>query len=456
MNRWRLSQIAAWTQGRLEGADVEVAAVTTDTRKPDPQALFVALAGPHFDGHDFIRGAGVPDVAAVMVQREVAGAQPRVVVDDTLVGLRRFAHGWRGCIGACVVALTGSNGKTTVKEMLAAILSHDGDTLATRGNLNNHIGVPLTLLEVTQAHRYAVIEMGANHPGEIAALTALAQPRVALVNNAGPAHLEGFGSLAGVAAAKGEIYGGLGADGVAVINAEDRFAPYWMDLNQGREVLRFALDAEAEVRGTQQADGRLHIVTPLGEIQVDLQLPGRHNAMNALAATAAAVAAEADLEAIRAGLEAVRSVPGRLRRLSGAHGVQVLDDSYNANPGSLAAGLAVLAEAAVPRWLVIGDMAELGNTAAQAHREVGERARAAGIERLFAFGPLSAEAASAFGDGAEHHTQMNDLIEAISSAVVRAAQPPCVLVKGSRSMGMERVVQALSATAGAEEHAHAV
>ena len=443
MNRWRLSQIAAWTEGQVRGADVEVTTVTTDTRKPDPQALFVALAGPRFDGHDFIRGPGDPAVAAVMVQHEVAGDHPRVEVDDTLQGLTRFAAGWRACVGACVVALTGSNGKTTVKEMLASILSHDGETLATRGNLNNHIGVPLTLLEVTQAHRYAVIEMGANHPGEIAALTALAQPRVALVNNAGPAHLEGFGNLAGVAEAKGEIYVGLGADGVAVINAEDRFAGYWMDLNRGREILRFGLEAEAEVRGTRLADGRLRLSTPLGETLIDLQLPGRHNAMNALAAAAAAIGAGAELEAIREGLEAVRSVPGRLRRLSCGGGLEVLDDSYNANPASLLAGLAVLAETAAPRWLVLGDMAELGRAGVELHREAGEQARAAGVEHLFAYGPQSVETAAAFGAGAEHFLDMDALLAALRDALARSPRAPCVLIKGSRSMGMERVAAAL-------------
>jgi UDP-N-acetylmuramoyl-tripeptide--D-alanyl-D-alanine ligase len=443
MNRWRLSQIAAWTDGRVHGPDVEVTGVTTDTRKPDPGALFVALAGPRFDGHDFIRGPGDPAVAAVMVQHEVAGDHPRVEVDDTLQGLTRFAAGWRACVGACVVALTGSNGKTTVKEMLASILSRAGDTLATRGNLNNHIGVPLTLLEVTSAHRYAVVEMGANHPGEIAALTALAQPRVALVNNAGPAHLEGFGDLAGVAEAKGEIYGGLGADGVAVINAEDRFADYWLDLNRGREILRFALDADAEVRGTRLTDGRLRLSTPLGETLVDLQLPGRHNAMNALAAAAAAIAAEAELDAVREGLEAVSSVAGRLRRVTGSGGLEVLDDSYNANPASLSAGLAVLAESAAPRWLVLGDMAELGRAGSELHREAGEQARRLGVERLFAFGPQSMETADAFGAGAGHFLDMGELLDALRSALSQCSRAPCVLIKGSRSMGMERVVTAL-------------
>lgn len=446
MNRWRLAQIAEWSDGRLVGADVEITDVTTDTRRSNPGALFVALAGPNFDGHDFIRGPGDPAVAAVMVQHAVAEGHPRIEVDDTLVGLARFASGWRACVGACVIALTGSNGKTTVKEMLASILSNVGDTLATKGNLNNHIGVPLTLLSVTQAHHYAVVEMGANHPGEIAALTALAQPRVALVNNVGPAHLEGFGDLEGVARAKGEIYAGLGADGVAVINADDPYAGYWMDLNRGHQILRFALDSEAEVCGTRLADGRLYIQTPLGETVVDSALPGRHNAMNALAATAAAIGAEADLEAVRVGLEAVRSVPGRLRRLSGLGGIELLDDSYNANPSSLAAGMAVLAETNAPRWLVLGDMAELGSAAITSHREAGARAREMGVERLFAFGPLSAETVAAFGAGGKHYDDMDELIGGLQIALAHAERAPCVLVKGSRSMGMERVVEALTAS----------
>ncbi len=445
MSRWRLSQIAAWCDGRLAGPDIEVDGVSIDTRKPAQGSLFVALAGPRFDGHDFILGPGEPEAAAVMVQRPVNGDFPRIDVKDTLKSLARFAAGWRGELGACVIALTGSNGKTTVKEMLSSILSRNGDTLVTRGNLNNHIGVPLTLLEVTQAHRYAVIEMGANHAGEIAALTALAQPRVALITNAGPAHLEGFGSLEGVACAKGEIYASLGADGVAVINGDDRFAPYWLKLNQGREILRFGIDTkEAEIRGRITDDGRLHICTPSGEVAARLTLPGKHNRMNALAAAAAAFAAGAELDTIRAGLESMRSIPGRLRRLGGIHGMTLLDDCYNANPGSLEAGLRVLGEMPAPRWLVFADMAELGQEATKMHAEIGSQARELGVDRVFAIGSLSTHTVKEFGEGGMHFPSIEDMIETIAGAARQSSRAPSLLIKGSRAMRLERVVQAFA------------
>ncbi|WP_231940858.1 UDP-N-acetylmuramoyl-tripeptide--D-alanyl-D-alanine ligase [Acidihalobacter aeolianus] len=452
MNRWQLSRVAEWAQGRLIGKDTTVTGVGIDSRTLSAGALFVALDGERFDGHDFIR-PGLP-AAACMVAREVDDPRPQVLVEDTLRGLSRFAAAWRESLQACVVALTGSNGKTTVKEMLASILSCAGPTQATRGNLNNHIGVPLSLLTVEPDHRYAVIEMGANHAGEIAALTAIARPQVALINNAGPAHLEGFGDLPGVARAKGEIYGGLVPDGIAVINADDDFAEYWVGLNRDRRVLTFGMRQAADVRGSY-ANGRLHARTPLGEFEVNLPLTGYHNAMNALAATAAALAAGVELDAIREGLARVRGVGGRLRELEGRGGVTILDDTYNANPASLDAGLEVLASRAGVRWLVLGDMAELGSSGPALHRAAGERARARGIERLFGVGALSREATDAFGRGAEHCADIETLAETVTRAAGAAGRPLTILVKGSRSMALERLVGRL-ALHPVEGGAHAV
>lgn len=440
MNQWRLSQIAAWSQGRLDGEDANVVGVGTDSRALPAGALFVALRGERFDGHDYI-GPDLP-AAAVMVSHPVRDDRPQVIVDDTLAGLGRFASTWREHLPTRVVGLTGSNGKTTVKEMLASILTQAGPTQSTRGNFNNHIGVPLSLLTVEPSHHYAVIEMGANHAGEIAALTAMARPHVALVNNAGPAHLEGFGDLAGVARAKGEIYGGLAPDGVAVINADDAFAEDWLALNCTRRVLRFGIEQPAEVRGHYHG-GHLQVVTPLGEFELDLPLPGYHNAMNALAATAAALGAGADLGAVRAGLANVRPVAGRLRQLQGSEGIMILDDTYNANPGSLSAGLDVLGEQPGTHWLVLGDMAELGETALALHRAAGERARAGGVERLFTLGRLSHEAAEAFGAGAIHCPNLDALANAVGRSADTAARPLTILIKGSRSMGLERLLARL-------------
>lgn len=445
MNSWQLSQVAAWAGGRLEGEDVVIHGVSTDSRALSGDILFVALQGERFDGHAFI----CPDLpaAAVMVSQDVSGDHPKVVVDDTLLGLARFAAAWREQIAAQVIGLTGSNGKTTVKEMLASILAKVGPTLATRGNLNNHIGVPLTLLAIEPENRFAVVEMGANHPGEIAALTEMARPSVALVNNAGPAHLEGFGSMAGVARAKGEIYGGLQPQGIAVINADDAFADDWLALNRRHQVLRFGIKMPAEVQGSYH-DGCLAVTTPQGGFEVMLPLPGYHNAMNALAATAAAYAVGADLASIRMGLATLQPVPGRLRRIEGLGGILILDDTYNANLGSLKAGLEVLAKQAGIHWLILGDMAELGEAGPAMHREAGEFARTGGVERLFTLGQLSSEATKAFGAGSSHYTDLDTLADSVRDAAQQAPRPLTILVKGSRSMGLERLVKRIQAMEG--------
>jgi len=443
MSMMSLAEAARLLQGELRGIDAQIAAVSTDSRNLRPGGLFVALVGPRFDGHDFVAAAWRQGACAALVSRPVAAALPQIQVADTRLALGRLGAAWRARFGGWVIALTGSNGKTTVKEMLAAILSCRGRVLATQGNLNNDIGVPLTLLRLTADYAYAVIEMGANHAGEIAYLTQLARPDVALVNNAGPAHLEGFGDLNGVARAKGEIYQGLGPRGIAVINGDDPYADYWTGLVSGREVYDFGLDQPARVAGRALDADCNRFRLQAAEQYVDIQLPllGRHNLRNALAAAATGLAVGIDLEAIRQGLETMAGVAGRLQPLSGLNGCQLINDTYNANPASLAAALAALAGVAGPKWLVLGDMAELGPGTAALHKQAGHQVRAAGFQRLYGLGSYSRYAVEAFGSGGRHFETVETLIAALREAVVQ--ERPTVLIKGSRSMRMERVIQAL-------------
>ena len=440
-----LAEAAVLLQARYAGPDDRwFTGVSTDTRTLAAENLFFALTGPRFDGHDHLAEAQARGAAGAAVSRAVDCALPLLQVEDTRRALGDLARQWRDRFAIPVVGITGSNGKTTVKEMLAAILAGQGPVLATQGNLNNDIGVPLTLARLGSEHRSAVIEMGANHAGEIAYLAQLARPTVAVVTNAGPAHLEGFGSLEGVARAKGELFAGLDASAVAVINADDRFAPLWRELAQDRAVLSFGLDAPADVTARyapSSAGTQLQLETPQGAIALCLPLPGRHNARNALGAAAAALAAGADLAQIRTGLEGLTGVAGRLQRKRRADGGLVIDDTYNANPASLQAAIDVLRELPGERWLVFGDMAELGGDAASLHAEVGAYARAAGIERLFSLGGLARQAARSFGG-----TAFDDLDALLSALRGELRADVSILVKGSRSMGMERVVQALVGT----------
>jgi UDP-N-acetylmuramoyl-tripeptide--D-alanyl-D-alanine ligase len=345
-----------------------------------------------------------------------------------------------------IAALTGSNGKTTVKEMLAAILRNCGEVLATRGNLNNEIGLPSTLLRLVEGHDYAVVEMGANHPGEIAYLAGLACPDVALVTNVGPAHLAGFGDLNGVARAKGEIYQGLRPDGVAVINRDEPYASYWKTLVGSRRSIEFGLDPDAEVSGRvlDSSRNRFRLRIDGRYIDIELPLPGLHNVRNALGAAAASFALGATPESIRAGLEQVSPVSGRLQQLSGRGGSTVVNDTYNANPASLQAAMNVVGAWRGARWLVLGDMGELGRETATLHAQAGIQARQAGFERLFALGEYSREAAAAFGANGLHFEAMDELLESVAGTLATARDAPIILVKGSRSMRMERAVAALT------------
>ncbi|MDS4020097.1 MAG: UDP-N-acetylmuramoyl-tripeptide--D-alanyl-D-alanine ligase [Candidatus Competibacter sp.] len=444
----RLREAARLLDGQLSGDDVAFAAVGTDSRQLPAGALFVALVGPNFDGHDFVAAAREQGACAALVDRPVADPLPQLRVADTRLALGRLAAAWRARFTKPLIALTGSNGKTTLKEMIAAILRIRGRTLATEGNLNNDIGVPLTLLRLNSGHAYAVIEMGANHPGEIAYLTGLARPDVAIINNAGPCHLEGFGDVAGVARGKGEIFLGLSPDGVAVINRDDPYADYWAGLNPGRRIVDFGLDQPAAINGRvlDPAANRFRLRAGGEEIDVRLPVPGRHNVRNALASAAAALVAGATLEEVRRGLESLRGVGGRMQRLRGRHGGAVIHDAYNANPASLAAALQAVGAGPGRKWLVLGDMRELGPTADELHARSGHEARAAGFERLYTLGEHSRAAAAAFDGGDRHYPSVDALIaELTDDLLLSGGEPPVVLVKGSRGMRMERVVAALAA-----------
>jgi UDP-N-acetylmuramoyl-tripeptide--D-alanyl-D-alanine ligase len=462
MSLMRLSEAARAIPAELKGEDREFDAVGTDTRTLPPRALFVALKGERFDGHDFVDRAAERGAAAAMVDGGwrmanggSGGRLPLLVVADTKRALGALAAYWRGKFSMPVVALTGSNGKTTVKEMLASILREavnaqspvptpQSPVLATRGNLNNDIGVPLTLLELRAEHRYAVIEMGMNHAGEIRYLSSLAAPDVALVNNAAPAHIEFFPSVDAIARAKGEIFEGLGPGGTAVINADDDHAPLWRDLAAGRRIVDFGLSRQAEVSATYRLhwlESEIVVKLPKGEARAVLKSPGVHNIRNALAASAAAVALEVPAPAIEQGLARFRGIKGRLQKKAARGGATLIDDTYNANPESTRAAIDVLATFPAPTILVLGDMGELGSRSAEFHRDVGAYARRRNISSLYALGEASREAVAAFGAAGTHASSLDELLHGLRAAATPRAT---LLVKGSRFMQMERVVAALT------------
>jgi UDP-N-acetylmuramoyl-tripeptide--D-alanyl-D-alanine ligase len=448
-----VSEAAAAVGGRVEGADVRFTGVGTDTRTIRPGDLFVALRGERFDGHAFIPDATAAGAAAAIVDRAHAnaGALPlsAIVVDDTRLALGRLAAHWRGRFRYPLVALTGSSGKTTVKEMIAAILREAADAradavLATRGNLNNDIGVPLMLLEMKPEQRYAVIEMGMNHAGEIRYLCELARPDVALVTNAGRAHIEYLGSEDAIASAKGEIFESAPHAATAVINADDRYAPLWRERAGARRVVDFGLQQPAAVTGTYALRGfesDIVLKTQGGTAAVALPAAGAHNVRNALAAAAAAVALDIALPVIARGLARYPGVKGRLQRKRAAAGAVVIDDTYNANPESMRAAIDVLAQSPGQRILVLGDMGELGPDAARLHEELGAYAKSAGVDRLLALGTNSERTARAFGAAAKHYDTAERLTDDLRGAL---GAEVTVLVKGSRFMKMERVVDAIA------------
>ena len=457
-----LARIAQWTGGRLAGEEVLIDAVTTDTRTLDASdgraALFIALKGERFDGHDHVAAAADAGARALLVQREVDVPLPQVIVADTERALASFASALQRTRDTKVAAITGSNGKTSVKTLLQPMLA---GAYASPGNRNNEIGLPLAVIDAPEQAPYAIYEMGAGKPGDIAYLTAVVRPDVALVNNIAPAHLERMGTLLGVADTKAAIYDALPAGGVAVINADDAFAPYFAERAHGRRLIRFGLESSADVgaRGIagDASGSRFTLITPEGDIDVQLALPGRHNVRNALAAASMALGLGVSLQAIRDGLAAARPVAGRLvsHRLGG--GAVLVDDSYNANPGSLNAAIELLAQGSTKEregWIVLGDMRELGEDARALHAEAGRRAKAAGIARLYTLGELSAAASEAFGEGARHFENHKALAEALAADVgaaeaanegiaAPAAPTVTILVKGSRGSAMDRIVKAL-------------
>lgn len=444
-----LSEVAAALNARLIGADVSFAAVSSDSRAIQPGQLFIALVGPNFDGHDYLAEVAGKGAVAALVQREVADAPlPQLLVADTRLALGRLGALNRDAFDGQVAAVTGSSGKTSVKELLAAILRVQGPTLATRGNLNNDLGAPLTLLELGAEHQAAVIELGASRLGEIAYTVGLTRPRVAIINNAGLAHVGEFGGPDKIVEAKGEILEGLPADGIAVLNRDDKAFAIWAARAAGRRVISFALnDAGADFHaGELSRDARGCAAFTLrgqtGSARVQLNLLGLHNVANALAAAAAAHALEVPLAAIVAGLESVQPVKGRAVAQLAPSGVRVIDDTYNANPASMFAAIEILAGFDGRKVLALGDIGELGQWAEQGHRDVG--AYAVGkADALYAVGPNMAHAVAAFGAAGRHFPDQASLIEAIRA---EQAADTTILIKGSRSAAMENVVQALCAT----------
>ncbi|MEK6349113.1 MAG: UDP-N-acetylmuramoyl-tripeptide--D-alanyl-D-alanine ligase [Burkholderia sp.] len=468
MTMLTLREAAALIPGATVVGDgnIAISRVSTDSRTAGEGDLFVALKGDRFDAHDFLADVAARGASAALVSRDDApAALAQLKVADTRAALGALAHGWRARFTGPLVAVTGSNGKTTVKEMIASVFAAavgKEARLSTAGNFNNDIGLPLTLLRLTPAHRLAVIELGMNHPGETQTLAKIAAPTVALVNNAQREHQEFMATVEAVALEHASVIHALTPDGVAVFPADDKYAGIWRVAATGNRIVDFALNdgagtTEAAVTGTMQG-GVLAIATPAGPLEVRLQALGAHNARNALAATAAALAANVPLDAIRAGLEAFEPVKGRLQvkraAVSSLAGATVIDDSYNANPDSMRAAIDVLAQQAAPRVLVIGEMGEVGDEGPAFHREIGAYARERGIDALYATGDATRDACAAYGPSARHFGEIGALLAALDAAGYGAAAT--VLVKGSRYTKMERVVDALTnqPATGATPDAH--
>lgn len=445
-----LEEINQIVEGQLNGDNVAVRSVAIDTRTLSPGALYIAIKGENFDGNDFIAQAQQAGAVAAIVDKQIASDLPHIQVFDTRKALADLANSWRQKFPVKMVGITGSNGKTTVKEMTAAILAEQAPVLYTQGNLNNEIGVPLTLLRLTEEHRFAVIEMGANHPGEIAYTCACAQPEVTLINNIGPAHIEGFGGIDGVAKAKGEIITGLPEQGVAVLNRDDRYYGYFQELSGNRRQISFGLHASADIRASNIETvffengfaNRFTLHINDTAIELTISLPGVHNVRNALAATAAATALGVDSECIKQGLEKVRAVTGRLQLLQSKYGGIVIDDTYNANPASLQAGLEVLDSCPGAHWVVLGAFGELGDNSPSLHRDMANTMKQMKVERLFATGADARYTVEQFGAGGHYFDNKATLIETLKEQLSEAQS---VLIKGSRAQKMEQVAAAIVA-----------
>lgn len=445
-----LSQLADVVDGKLiaSTADItgkQITEVVTDTRKVVDGCLFIALKGERFDAHDFVDDAVKSGAIALLVSKHLPLDPAQIVVSDTRIALGKIGAWVRQQVTARVVALTGSSGKTSVKEMTAAILQQCGSVLYTAGNLNNDIGVPLTLMRLTKTHKYAVVELGANHAGEIAYTTALVQPETALINNLAAAHLEGFGSIEGVAKAKGEIFQGLPVDGIAIVNADSNDLTGWQSLLADKKLWRFSSEQRdnveffaSDVTVSQQGTHFL-LHSPAGNIHVQLPLPGKHNIANALASAALALSVGATLTDIQAGLAQLKAVPGRLFPVPLCDGKLLLDDTYNANVGSMTAAAQILGSMPGYRVMVVGDMGELGDEAESCHRQVGQAARLAGVDKVLSVGQLSEMISLESGNG--EHFKDKDAVAKRLGELLSEHAVITILIKGSRSAAMEQVVR---------------
>jgi UDP-N-acetylmuramoyl-tripeptide--D-alanyl-D-alanine ligase len=433
-----LQQEFSW---QLVGANCSFTSVSIDTRTLQPGDLYVALVGDNFDGHDFVEAAIEQGACAVLSSKKLAITVPQLIVADTRVGLAMLANTARKQFNGILVGLTGSAGKTTVKEMLAAIFAVKGEVLATKDNLNNEIGVPLTLLQLEQSHDYAVIEMGARRPGDIRYLSQITNPDIALLLNAKPVHLDGMGSVEGVAQAKGEIFENLSGKCHAIINLDDNFADFWRQRIDTAKIVTFGLSSDAVVKAENIELGansvKFNLCVNNQKQVVNLSIAGAHNVTNALAAAAAATAAGLSVSEIVKGLNGFAGVASRLNRSDGINGCTVIDDSYNANPEAMMAAIDVLAVQPGNHILVVGDMGELGERAVQYHFELGQYAKKNKVSRLIAVGELSRHAIKGFGDDGEWFSSQQELISSLASSIKAS---DVVLVKGSRSAAMENVV----------------
>jgi UDP-N-acetylmuramoyl-tripeptide--D-alanyl-D-alanine ligase len=444
-----LSKAAAAIDSNFIGEDIIFSGCSTDSRTIEDGNLFIALKGDLFDGHDYVSLAEDNGASSSMLERDVSNRKkPALQVKDTRKAMGLLARSWREEIMIPLIAITGSNGKTTVKEMVSSILSEISEVHATSGNLNNDIGVPLTLFGLDKKHQYAVIEMGANHPGEIEWLSAVARPNVAVITQCAAAHLEGFGSVEGIAKAKAEIYSGLQSSGTAIINADDKYADFWRESCGHLNQLGFGIESEhADVSAksirilVERASIQFELNCIQGTIEIMLPLSGEHNVMNALAAAACCLSLDISLATIKRGLENMLPVKGRLQIKAGKQDSRIIDDTYNANPASLSAALKVLSHYKGTRYLVLGDMGELGETAVQLHKDAGELAKQLGIDKIFSLGELSINTLQDFGSDSFYFESHDELIDALMNHI---DEDTTILIKGSRYMRMEKIVNALT------------
>lgn len=441
----QVSKAAEILQATYYGLNASFLGCSTDTRTIKKKELFIALRGENFDGHHYIHKAKASGASAILSEEKNDGSIPSIIVKNTRQAMAELARSWRACFSIPLIAITGSNGKTTVKEMLATILNYRAPTLATPGNHNNDIGIPLTLFSLGDKHQYVVIEMGANHSGEIEYLSQITQPTIAVITQCAPAHLQGFSNIKGVAYAKAEIFTGLSQKGTAVINGDDEFADLWLRKSRPKDQLTFGFNSDNDVTAESI---RLAIdksffamVTPIGKLELVLNLPGKHNIINALAAATCAIKLGFELPIIKQGLEYISPIKGRLQIKIGPKKCRIIDDTYNANPISLLAALDVLSKFPGRRWLVIGDMGELGDEAEALHISVSQMSKQSGVERIYALGKLAKFSAKAFGKGAYYADDHKHLAALLNDDI---DSDVTILIKGSRSMAMEQLLHFLN------------